>query len=162
MRACGRVRTTLKSTVSSAYCFTDHCYILVTHLDHIHGWGAPYTALLYTLAHMRACTKVGSEARSGAQKAPSDAASPTSPAALPAVLLPSCPPVRVIRSALRLPGASWRPRGPGGGYNGYNGYNILPVAAPAAGRAARQPSSIGPPCASPGGRREPRIWLRPP
>ena len=55
----GCVRTTLKSTVSSTYCFNDDCHLLGTQLDQIYGWEAPYTALLYTLLHVRARTKVG-------------------------------------------------------------------------------------------------------
>ena len=55
----GRVRTTLKSTVSSAYGSNDHWDSLGTQLDQIYSWEAPYTALLYTLLHVRARTKVG-------------------------------------------------------------------------------------------------------
>ena len=113
-RPCGAhgcVRTTLKSTVSSAYCSNDACHLLGTQLDQIYGWEAPYTALLYTLLHVRARTKVGSEA----QRAPSDAASPASPSGLPATLLPSGPSVAARRPALRLPWGSEQPLRPRGG-----------------------------------------------
>ena len=132
----GHVRTTLKSTVSSAHCSNDHWDSLVTQPDQIYSWEAPVTALLYTLLHMRARSKVGSEV----QQAPSVAASSASPAALPAVLPPSGPPVRAERPALRLSCASRRPRRPSGGLNPPDG---------GGGRAARQPSSIGPPETSP-------------
>ena len=49
-----RVRTTLKSTVSSAYGSNDDWHSLGPKFDQIHGWEAPYTALLYTLLHVRA------------------------------------------------------------------------------------------------------------
>ena len=54
-----RVRTTLTSTVISAYGSNDDWHSLGTKLEQIHGWETPYTALLYTLLHVRARTKVG-------------------------------------------------------------------------------------------------------
>ena len=94
----GRVRTTLKSTVSSAYGSNDHWDSLVTQLDQIYSWEAPVTALLYTLLHVHARSKVGSEV----QQAPSVAASSASPSAQPAILLPSGLPVGAVRPALSL------------------------------------------------------------
>ena len=60
------MRTTLKSTVSSGYCSNDHWDSLVTQLDQIYSWEAPYTALLYTLLHVRARSKVGFRGAKGA------------------------------------------------------------------------------------------------
>ena len=105
------MRTTLKSTVSSVYGFNDDWHSLGTQLDQIYGWEAPYTAVLYTLLHVRARTKVGSEV----QRAPSGAKSLVSPMAQPPVLLPSAPPMRAGRPALPLPWASKLPLGPRGG-----------------------------------------------
>ena len=105
------MRTTIKSTVSSAYCSNDDWHLLGTQLDEIYGWEAPCTAL-YTLLHVRARTKVGSEV----QRAPSDAKSLVSPMAQPPVLLPSAPPMGAGRPALPLPWASKLPLGPSGGW----------------------------------------------
>ena len=105
------MRTTLKSTVSSAYCSNDDCHSLGTQLDQIYGWEAPVTALLYTLLHVHARIKVGSEV----QQAPSVAASSASPSAQPAILLPSGLPVGAGRPALSLLRASEQLVGASGG-----------------------------------------------
>jgi hypothetical protein len=58
----GRVRTALKSTVSSAYGSNDDWHTLGSQADQIYGWEAPYTTLVYTTHIHSTCIKVGRDA----------------------------------------------------------------------------------------------------
>ena len=59
---CGRMRTTLKSTVCSAYGSNDDWHTLGSHSGQIYGWEAPCTTLVYTTHIHSTCIEVGQDA----------------------------------------------------------------------------------------------------
>ena len=61
----GRVRTTLKSTESSAYGSLGPWHTLGSQFHHIHGWEASWTTLVYTTHIHSTCTKVSRYAPHG-------------------------------------------------------------------------------------------------
>ena len=134
------MRTTLKSTESSAYGSLGPWHTLGSQLHHIYGWEASWTTLVYTTHIHSTCTKVGSDRRHRGEKEYASVTASWASSALLPVLPSTMPSVGMERATLHLSRASEQLLGPSSGRNRLGG---------GCGRPTRRPSSIGPSCSPP-------------